>query len=171
MASLEKQATYESALLAAGSTLDLVDALAAGRLQNSFAIVRLPGHHAMESEFCGYCFVNNVALAARHALNTHRLSRALIVDWDVHHGQATQQGQECCTSPSTATSPAATGPTCGRATTTTWGRQAGRQGHGRRFNFNVPLNTTGMTNHDFLATLHQVLLPVAYKFSPELATV
>ncbi|XP_050704552.1 polyamine deacetylase HDAC10-like [Eriocheir sinensis] len=91
MASLGKQATYESALLAAGSTLDLVDAVAAGRLQNSFAIVRPPGHHAMESEFCSYCLVNSVALAARHALNTHRLSRTLVVDWDVHHGQATQQ--------------------------------------------------------------------------------
>lgn len=52
---------------------------------------RPPGHHAMKSEFCGYCFFNNVALAADYALRTYNLSRILIVDWDVHHGQATQQ--------------------------------------------------------------------------------
>lgn len=52
---------------------------------------RPPGHHAMKSEYCGYCYFNNVALAADHALNKLGLSRILIVDWDVHHGQATQQ--------------------------------------------------------------------------------
>lgn len=52
---------------------------------------RPPGHHAMTSEFCGYCFFNNVAVAARHALDQLHLQRVLIVDWDVHHGQATQQ--------------------------------------------------------------------------------
>lgn len=54
-------------------------------------MVRPPGHHAMTSEFCGYCFFNNVAVAARHALDKLHLQRILIVDWDVHHGQATQQ--------------------------------------------------------------------------------
>lgn len=52
---------------------------------------RPPGHHAMTTEFCGYCFFNNVALAAQVALEKHKLSRILIVDWDVHHGQGTQQ--------------------------------------------------------------------------------
>lgn len=54
-------------------------------------MVRPPGHHAMTNEFCGYCFFNNVAVAARHALDKLHLQRILIVDWDVHHGQATQQ--------------------------------------------------------------------------------
>ncbi|CAB0011583.1 unnamed protein product, partial [Nesidiocoris tenuis] len=53
-------------------------------------VTRPPGHHAMRGEYCGYCFFNNVALAANHALSKG-LSRILIVDWDVHHGQATQQ--------------------------------------------------------------------------------
>ena len=52
---------------------------------------RPPGHHAMKSEYCGYCFFNNVALAAMHALTHCGISKILIVDWDVHHGQATQQ--------------------------------------------------------------------------------
>lgn len=54
-------------------------------------LCRPPGHHAMKSEYCGYCFFNNVALAATHALTHYGVSRVLIVDWDVHHGQATQQ--------------------------------------------------------------------------------
>jgi hypothetical protein len=54
-------------------------------------LYRPPGHHAMKSEYCGYCFFNNVALAATHALTHCGVSRILIVDWDVHHGQATQQ--------------------------------------------------------------------------------
>lgn len=57
----------------------------------SFIAFRPPGHHAMKSEYCGYCYFNNVALAAHHALTKLNLSRILIVDWDVHHGQATQQ--------------------------------------------------------------------------------
>jgi acetoin utilization deacetylase AcuC-like enzyme len=52
---------------------------------------RPPGHHAMKSEYCGYCFYNNVAVAAQHALDNKGISKILIVDWDVHHGQATQQ--------------------------------------------------------------------------------
>lgn len=52
---------------------------------------RPPGHHAMKSEFCGYCFFNNVAIAAESALRSTIASKVLIVDWDVHHGQATQQ--------------------------------------------------------------------------------
>ena len=54
------------------------------------AIIRPPGHHAMHNNFCGYCYLNNVAIAAKMALGKHNLERILIVDWDVHHGQGTQ---------------------------------------------------------------------------------
>lgn len=53
--------------------------------------LRPPGHHATKNEFCGFCYINNVALAAHRALDKHKVSKILIVDWDVHHGQATQQ--------------------------------------------------------------------------------
>lgn len=56
-----------------------------------FGYLRPPGHHAMKADYCGYCFFNNVAVAANHALENLGLSRILIIDWDVHHGQATQQ--------------------------------------------------------------------------------
>ncbi|XP_045138133.1 histone deacetylase 6-like isoform X3 [Portunus trituberculatus] len=162
--------TFESALLAAGGTLDLVDAVASGRLQNGFAIVRPPGHHAMESEFCGYSFINNVALATRQALNTHGLSRILIVDWDVHHGQGTQQAFY--------SDPRVLYFSIHRYEHGSFWpnlRESNYdyigQGNGKGFNFNVPLNSIGMANQDFLAILHQVLLPVAYEFSPELVIV
>ncbi|CAH2102127.1 unnamed protein product [Euphydryas editha] len=83
--------THELALIAAGSTIEMVDHIISGEIQNGAAFVRPPGHHAMRSEPCGYCFYNNVALAAHHAIHKRGLERILIVDWDVHHGQATQQ--------------------------------------------------------------------------------
>lgn len=85
------QSTFELSLLASGSTIELVDQLIAGSAQNGMAIIRPPGHHAMKAEFNGYCFFNNVALAAQHALDVHKLQRILIIDYDVHHGQGTQR--------------------------------------------------------------------------------
>ena len=82
-------ASWETALLSAGGVTDLVRAVARGDLNNGLALVRPPGHHAMRSESCGYCYVNNIAIAARAALAS--LERILIIDWDVHHGQGTQR--------------------------------------------------------------------------------
>jgi histone deacetylase 6 len=79
------------ALLSCGSTIDLVKSVVEGKVQNGMAIVRPPGHHAMKEEYCGYCFFNNVAIAAKQVLETESVKRVLIVDFDVHHGQATQQ--------------------------------------------------------------------------------
>lgn len=85
------QSTFHLSLLASGSTIDLVDQLLRGKAQNGMAIIRPPGHHAMKAEFNGYCYFNNVALAAQHALDAHKLQRILIIDYDVHHGQGTQR--------------------------------------------------------------------------------
>lgn len=60
------------------------------RLVEFFLLPRPPGHHALRTESCGYCFFNNVAIAAKYAVETLGLSRVLIVDWDLHHGQGTQ---------------------------------------------------------------------------------
>lgn len=54
-------------------------------------IIRPPGHHAMKSEYSGYCFINNVAIATQYLLDKTAIQKILIVDWDIHHGQATQQ--------------------------------------------------------------------------------
>jgi histone deacetylase 6 len=73
--------TFNLSLLACGSTIELVDNILDGKVQNGMAIIRPPGHHAMKAEFNGYCFFNNVAVAAKHALDNKGIKKILIVDW------------------------------------------------------------------------------------------
>ena len=82
--------TWDAALHAAGAALAATDAVMAGELENAFCAVRPPGHHACRDHAMGFCLFNNVALAARHALERHGLSRVAIVDFDVHHGNGTE---------------------------------------------------------------------------------
>ncbi len=82
--------SYETALLAAGGLLELVKAVMEGKLQNGFALVRPPGHHAEKDRAMGFCLFNNVAIGAFYAIEEFSLDRILIVDWDVHHGNGTQ---------------------------------------------------------------------------------
>ncbi|MBN8999167.1 MAG: class II histone deacetylase, partial [Rhizobiales bacterium] len=81
---------YEIAALAAGGILAAVDAILAGTVDNAYALVRPPGHHAVAAHGYGFCIFNHGALAARHAQAVHGLERVAIVDWDVHHGNGTQ---------------------------------------------------------------------------------
>ncbi|XP_055682363.1 histone deacetylase 6 isoform X4 [Lutzomyia longipalpis] len=162
--------TFELSLLCVGSTVELVNAVAEGRVQNGMAIIRPPGHHAMKAEFNGYCFFNNVAIAAEEILRRGNTERILIVDWDIHHGQGTQRmfyddprvlyfsihryehGEFW--------------PNLRESDFDWVGESAGRG-----FNFNLPLNHTGMTDADYLAIFQQVLLPVATEFAPNLVIV
>lgn len=83
--------TLQAAKVAAGSAIAAVEAVMAGRAPSAFALVRPPGHHAQSTRACGFCLFNNVAVAAAHALDALGCERVLIVDWDVHHGDGTQQ--------------------------------------------------------------------------------
>ena len=80
----------EIARLAAGCALSAVDAVFAREVQNAFCVVRPPGHHASAAVGMGFCLFNNIAIAARYARHKHSAERVLIVDWDVHHGNGTQ---------------------------------------------------------------------------------
>ncbi|HYD76405.1 histone deacetylase family protein [Ramlibacter sp.] len=82
--------TWDAALHAAGAVLAATDAVIAGELRNAFCAVRPPGHHACRDHAMGFCFFNNVAVAARYALARHGLKRVAIVDFDVHHGNGTE---------------------------------------------------------------------------------
>ncbi|KAH8266823.1 hypothetical protein KR026_004810 [Drosophila bipectinata] len=162
--------TFELSLLASGSTIELVDQLITGSAQNGMAIIRPPGHHAMKAEFNGYCFFNNVALAAQHALDIHKLQRILIIDYDVHHGQGTQRFFY--------NDPRVLYFSIHRFEYGSfWPHldesdyHAIGSGPGTGYTFNVPLNRTGMTNGDYLAIFQQLLLPVALEFQPELIIV
>ncbi len=82
--------SFDVALAAAGACVAAVDAVVKGDAANALCLVRPPGHHATPTRSMGFCLFNNIALAARHAKEAHGLSRVLIVDWDVHHGNGTQ---------------------------------------------------------------------------------
>jgi len=82
--------SYEVACRAAGAVCDAVGRVCRGEHRQALCLVRPPGHHALAEGAMGFCLLNNVAIAARAALAEHQLDRVLIVDWDVHHGNGTQ---------------------------------------------------------------------------------
>lgn len=82
--------SYDVAVQAVGGVLNAVDAVFAGKAQNAFCAVRPPGHHARPAQGMGFCLFNNIAIAARHAQLKHGAGKVAIVDWDVHHGNGTQ---------------------------------------------------------------------------------
>lgn len=82
--------SYDVAINAAGSVLQLADELMSKQIDNGFAMVRPPGHHAEQAEAMGFCLFNNIAIAARYLQQKYELEKIFILDWDVHHGNGTQ---------------------------------------------------------------------------------
>ena len=82
--------SFDVARTAAGAVCDAVDKVIAGEERHAFCLIRPPGHHATRKTGMGFCLFNNVALGAQRAIDQHHLDRVLIVDWDVHHGNGTQ---------------------------------------------------------------------------------
>src|SRR3989454_2264826 len=83
--------SYEAAIKAAGAPLTAIDAIMTGEVDNAYCLVRPPGHHALPEAAMGFCMSNNVAVAARYAIDRYGLERVLIIDYDVHHGNGTQE--------------------------------------------------------------------------------
>ena len=83
--------SFDAALLAAGAAIDAAGAVASGGAQQALALVRPPGHHATRAQVMGFCLFNNVAIAARHLIEQVGLGRVAILDFDVHHGNGTQE--------------------------------------------------------------------------------
>jgi acetoin utilization deacetylase AcuC-like enzyme len=83
--------TLDAALRTAGAATQAVDEVMTGQVRNAFSSMRPPGHHAERAKAMGFCFFNNAAIAARHAQKAHGAERVAIVDWDVHHGNGTQE--------------------------------------------------------------------------------
>jgi acetoin utilization deacetylase AcuC-like enzyme len=82
--------TWQAAMTSAGAAIAATEAVLSGELENAFCAVRPPGHHASRNQAMGFCFVNNIALAAKYAIDRHGLKRVAIVDFDVHHGNGTE---------------------------------------------------------------------------------
>ena len=149
-----------AAYLAAGGALAAVDAIMAHDVDHVFCAVRPPGHHAEAGHAMGFCLFNNVAIAARYAQKRYGLSRVLIVDWDVHHGNGTQHSFE--EDPSVlffSTHQFPHYPGTGRAT------ERGR-GAGEGFTINVPMEA-GEGDEEYRAVFQKTLVPAADAFKPE----
>ena len=153
--------SYQAAKLAAGGLFSLVDKIFDGTVRNGFALVRPPGHHAERDRAMGFCLFNNVALGARYAMNTYGVKRILIVDWDLHHGNATQN--TFYRDPDVlyfSTHQYPYYPGSGSLT------EVGQE-DGQGFTVNVPLRP-GHGDADFFQIFRQVLYPIASAFRPEL---
>ncbi|GIX06371.1 MAG: histone deacetylase [Candidatus Poribacteria bacterium] len=153
--------SFEIALLAAGAVLSGIDAVLSGKVDNAFACVRPPGHHATPDRGMGFCLFNNVAIGARYAQRAHGIERVLIVDWDVHHGNGTQD--TFYTDPSVFYFSIHQHPLY-PGTGMESERGAGA-GEGTTLNVPVP---PGSTDEDYYRAFEEKLLPAARRFRPDL---
>jgi acetoin utilization deacetylase AcuC-like enzyme len=156
--------SWDVAAQAVGGVLNAVDAVVTGRARNAFCAVRPPGHHATASRGMGFCFFNNAALAARYAQRRHGLERVLIVDWDVHHGNGTEDifySDPTVFFFSTHQWPLYPG--TGRADET--GEAAGV---GTTMNFPFP---AGSGRTEILGAVQSSLMPAAERFRPDLVVI
>jgi acetoin utilization deacetylase AcuC-like enzyme len=157
--------TYEVALLAAGGALAAVDAVMAGQVRNVYGLLRPPGHHATPDLAMGFCYFNNVAIAARYAQARYGIERVAILDWDVHHGNGTEAA--FVEDPSVLFVslhqddwyPVGSGAV----------DDAGR-GPGEGFTINVPL-PAGTGDAGYLSALERVVMPAIRNFAPQLLLV
>jgi acetoin utilization deacetylase AcuC-like enzyme len=156
--------SYETALLAAGGLLELIKVVIQGKFNNGFALVRPPGHHAERTRAMGFCLFNNVAIGAQYALKNFSLQRILIVDWDVHHGNGTQNSfYEDPRVLYFSTHRYGFYPGTGAAT------EVGN-GKGEGFNVNVPLSP-GVGDTEYGIIFEKILKPIALEYQPQLILV
>jgi len=157
-------ASYAVALRAAGGVANAVDWVMAGQRRRAFCALRPPGHHAGAGRGMGFCIFNNAAIAAKHAQRKHGLERVLIVDWDVHHGNGTQDlfyedGSVLFFSTHQWPWYPGTGP----ATET-------GVGAGKGLTINVPM-PAGAGDRELIDAFREKLVPAAHAFGPELVVI
>ncbi len=156
--------TYDAALKAAGALLDSVDGCLDGSFKRAFCLVRPPGHHALPMRGMGFCIFNNIAIAARYAISRKGLARVMILDWDAHHGNGTQDAfydDPAVLYVSLHQHPHYPG--------TGWVDEVGyKEGKGSTINFPFP-NGTG--EEYYLEAFEQVILPAGRRFAPDFVMV
>ncbi|MED4784731.1 class II histone deacetylase [Brevibacillus choshinensis] len=154
--------SYEIAMLSAGGAITAVDAVMRGEVTNAYALTRPPGHHAEADSGAGYCIFNNVAVASHYARKQYGITRIMILDWDVHHGNGTEDA--FYSDPNTLffslhqenNFPNDRG----------YAEHIG-EGAGKGYTVNVPL-PVGTSNAGYLYAFDRVVLPIAEQFKPEL---
>ncbi|XP_031424127.1 histone deacetylase 7 isoform X2 [Clupea harengus] len=163
--------TSTASRMAVGSVTDLALKVAQGELRNGFAVVRPPGHHASHSEPLGFCFFNSVAIAAKQLQQRLNVSKILIVDWDVHHGNGTQEIFY--------NDPSVLYISLHRYDDRTFFPGSGApeevgMGAGEGFNVNVAWNgglNPPMGDAEYLAAFRTVVMPIAHEFAPDMVLV
>ena len=152
--------SWDASLFAVGAVLEGVDRIMEGKADNGFAIVRPPGHHAENSRAMGFCLFNNIAVGAHYLLKKHGLKKVFIIDWDIHHGNGTQNS--FYSSPevfyfSTHQYPYYPG---------TGAENETGAGEGRGYTLNVPLSG-GQGDDDYLNIFEEILGPAISRYNPE----
>jgi acetoin utilization deacetylase AcuC-like enzyme len=156
--------SFTAALHACGGAVSLVDRLLTGEAPTGFSIHRPPGHHAEVAQAMGFCLFNSVAVAAQHALDAHGLERVMIVDWDVHHGNGTNNIFHAeprvlfCSIHQSPLYPG-TGPASDVGS-----------GDGRGFTVNLPV-PPGSGDREFRSLIDHVVVPLAGSYAPQLLLV
>lgn len=153
--------SYEVARRAAGTSLAAVDAVMKGPEKSALCLIRPPGHHALVHDAMGFCLFNNIALAADHAIKQHKLERVLVIDWDVHHGNGTQDifyERDDVWFLSAHRSPFYPG---------TGKKEETGNGKGLGTKFNLPV-AFGTSRKDYLTQFESLLTDAATKCKPEL---
>ena len=184
--------SLQAARMAAGSAIQLTKDIISGNIQNGLCLIRPPGHHAMKTEPNGFCLFNNVGIAAKYALLNEsfkncdtnnsepqinedvdmriKVRKILIVDFDVHHGQGTQYG--FYDDPNVMYfsihryEKGQFWPNLRESDFDSVGA-----GKGTGYNCNLPLNSSGMSDSDYMAIVHQILLPIAFEFQPDIVMI
>lgn len=152
--------SYRIARLAVGGALAAVDAVIAGKVDNAFCAIRPPGHHAEKNRAMGFCLFNNIGIAAKYIQQKHQLEKVLIIDWDVHHGNGTQNSFYA-------------DPTVFYFSIHQWPYYPGSgwqtetgSGAGIGYTLNFPLSI-GANDDDYIKIFKNELDPVVQKFSPD----
>ena len=147
-------------LLAVGGFLRLIDSIAAGEAQNGFALVRPPGHHALRDRAMGFCLFNTIAIGAHHLKKAYGVKRIMIMDWDVHHGNGTQDS--FYEDPSVLFISTHQFPYYpGTGAVTEVGLNAGEG-----YTLNIPL-PAGCGDAEYMRVFYDVVIPAAKEFKPE----
>ena len=153
--------SYSVGLLAAGAVLTGIDQVLGGKSQSAFCAVRPPGHHAERNRPMGFCLFNNVAIGARYVQKKHHVGKIAIVDWDVHHGNGTQNifySDNTVLFISLHQYPFYPG---------TGARNERGDGDGEGFTLNIPL-PAGTGEETYISAFKDEIIPALTKFSPEL---
>jgi len=159
------QGSFDAAIFAAGGAMNAVQAVMNGQVRNAYALLRPPGHHALSNRAMGFCIFNHAVLAAHYARNVYGLERIMIVDWDVHHGNGTQDAFY-----------ADPGVLFVSLQQQNWYPKLSGEleqigtGAGAGFTVNIPL-PAGTGDRGYRAAFEQLVVPIGLRYRPQLVII